>query len=326
MKNLIVKLLIVGLLTGTFMIGSVYAVSADHNEIETNEMVNKNIVDNPYTEQAEDSDAAVVNLAKNDEIAVISTTDETIEESYTEIDSFTAYTIEDVNLRESPSTESNVIKTLKTSMEIEVDGEINNWYHVYANEEDGYIYKNFVSTEKPEEYTNVGDIPNENASNLIEVTDNDSEKSEEEPVIETQEPNQEENQEQNSLSEAGNIIPGDAYQQDVLNKINEYRVANGRGTLQLTDKLCESAMVRASEARYTKEHNRLNGDSWVTSLTFSPQKASAELLGCSVSNHIVDLWKASPSHNEGMLLSEMTLCGIGYCYENGATYVALHLY
>lgn len=120
---------------------------------------------------------------------------------------------------------------------------------------------------------------------------------------------------------------GDAYQTQLLNDINAYRVANGLGTLTLDSRLNSSAFVRAQEIYSSHGHQRPDGSAWYTSLTFSPNSAVAENVGCQVSNYIFDLWKASASHNQAMLTGKYTRCGIGYYNApDGGLYVALHLY
>ena len=258
---------------------------------------------------------------------------EDIQDEIEPFEKFTGYTTTIVNVRKDPSSDSDSFGTIKYNAKLTIIGEDGEWYEVKVGDETGYISKSFISTEempeiineenddKNEDNTNVDGINNENENN----EENKEEINTEDTSTATEQTSTETN---TSKPEAGNVVSGDAYQQEVLNQINEYRKSNGLGTLVLTDKLCASAATRASEIAYTGSHSRPDGSKWITSLTFSPKTAIAENGGHVLPEHsIVEAWKGSSSHNAQLLNSSYTVCGIGYyTTDDGGKYVALHLY
>lgn len=61
--------------------------------------------------------------------------------------------VENANVREKPTTESEHIITLKLNTEVVVLGEQDNWYKIEVDKKQGYIYKKLVSDEKTKETT-----------------------------------------------------------------------------------------------------------------------------------------------------------------------------
>ena len=170
------------------------------------------------------------------------------------------------------------------------------------------------------------EIKEEETTSAVEDTENSINNTDEEISMTNEEVNTE-TTEKVEKPQDNYACAGDAYQTQLLNDINAYRVANGLGTLTLDSRLNSSAFVRAQEIYSSHGHQRPDGSAWYTSLTFSPNSAVAENVGCQVSNYIFDLWKASASHNQAMLTGKYTRCGIGYYNApDGGLYVALHLY
>lgn len=175
-----------------------------------------------------------------------------------------------------------------------------------------------VSAEKMKEEKTTSTV--ENTENSINNTDKEISTTNEEVNTETTE--KVENPQDNYA------CAGDAYQTQLLNDINAYRVANGLGTLTLDSRLNSSAFVRAQEASTCWSHTRPDGSHWSTSLTFKTRKNApvGENLGCQASTYVLDQWKNSPSHNQALLTGTFTRCGIGYYNGSDGLYVALHLY
>ena len=61
--------------------------------------------------------------------------------------------VENANVRQKPTTDSEHITTLKLNAEVVVLGEENNWYKIEFDKKQGYIYKKLVSDEKTKETT-----------------------------------------------------------------------------------------------------------------------------------------------------------------------------
>ena len=199
-----------------------------------------------------------------------------------------------------------------------------------------------TNEEKPEEMEEVNEpeeikeevkeeeeeeIKEEETTSAVENTENSINNTDEEISTTNEEVNTEAT-EKVEKPQDNYACAGDAYQTQLLNDINAYRVANGLGTLTLDSRLNSSAFVRAQEASTCWSHTRPDGSHWSTSLTFKTRKNApvGENLGCQASTYVLDQWKNSPSHNQALLTGTFTRCGIGYCNGADGLYVALHLY
>ena len=171
------------------------------------------------------------------------------------------------------------------------------------------------------------EIKEEETTSAVENTENSINNTDEEISTTNEEVNTEAT-ERVEKPQDNYACAGDAYQTQLLNDINAYRVANGLGTLTLDSRLNSSAFVRAQEASTYWSHTRPDGSHWSTSLTFKTRKNApvGENLGCQASTYVLDQWKNSPSHNQALLTGTFTRCGIGYCNGADGLYVALHLY
>lgn len=58
-----------------------------------------------------------------------------------------------VNLRDAPG--GNTVTTISEGTEVKVLGKHGNWYHIYNEGEEGYVYKNYISVDES------ADIPDE---------------------------------------------------------------------------------------------------------------------------------------------------------------------
>ena len=178
---------------------------------------------------------------------------------------------------------------------------------------------------KETEEVNTEEMKEEKTNSTVENTENSIDNVDEEiPTT-----NEEVKTETPEKVEDNYACAGDAYQTQLLNDINAYRVANGLGTLTLDSRLNSSAFVRAQEASTCWSHTRPNGSHWSTSLTFSAKSMADEDLGQQYAGgmYVVEAWKNSPTHNQSILTGSFTKCGIGYYNApDGSVYVALHLY
>lgn len=192
-----------------------------------------------------------------------------------------------------------------------------------------------TNEEKPEETEEVNEpekikeeVKEEETTSAVENTENSINNTDEEISTTNEEVNTEAT-EKVEKPQDNYACAGDAYQTQLLNDINAYRVANGLGTLTLDSRLNSSAFVRAQEASTCWSHTRPDGSHWSTSLTFSAKSMADEDLGQEYAGgmYVLEAWKNSPTHNQSILTGSFTRCGIGYYNAtDGSLCVALHLY
>ena len=105
----------------------------------------------------------------------------------------------------------------------------------------------------------------------------------------------------------------DAIADEIYNQLNAYRQENGVGTL---DRVFDAeSKIRAMELAYSFSHTRPNGSepADMNRFLFGENIAMGEQGGSAISKAggIMSLWKNSPLHNDNMLDSDCTMCGIG---------------
>ncbi len=109
----------------------------------------------------------------------------------------------------------------------------------------------------------------------------------------------------------------------MLNLVNQYRVENGLKTLELNEKLCYAAGMRAVEMDYGNffGHRRYNGADNFTTIQYVGIKYGkcGEILAANCINcdEAFNLWKNSPTHNKIILNEGYRKMGFGYCNKKG---------
>lgn len=109
----------------------------------------------------------------------------------------------------------------------------------------------------------------------------------------------------------------------MLKLINKYRAEKGLSQLELNEKLCYAAGMRAVEMDYGNYfgHKRYNGADNFTTIKFVGLKYSkcGEILATNCINceEAFNLWKNSPTHNNIILNAGYKKMGLGYCNKKG---------
>lgn len=84
----------------------------------------------------------------------------------------TAYVnVENANIREKPTTDSEHVDTLKLNTEVTILGEEENWYKVKAGKVEGYIYSKLVSDEKVKQTTSSRSGENRTVAKTVTKTE-----------------------------------------------------------------------------------------------------------------------------------------------------------
>lgn len=107
---------------------------------------------------------------------------------------------------------------------------------------------------------------------------------------------------------------------EVLEKVNEKRVAAGKSKLSMDKDLLEAAMLRAAELTVEFNHIRPNGEDCFTAC----DKMYAEniAMGQSSSGAVMESWMASGGHRTNILEGSYKSIGIGCFYKDGVRYWA----
>lgn len=102
----------------------------------------------------------------------------------------------------------------------------------------------------------------------------------------------------------------------VIDMINNYRVAEGLGTLAYSAELSAAADIRAKEIVSNFSHTRPDGSLWYTAGTGIMGENIAK--GYSTSDTVVDAWMNSEGHRKNILTKNYTTTGVG-CYYDSST-------
>ena len=119
----------------------------------------------------------------------------------------------------------------------------------------------------------------------------------------------------------------DAEEQTVLKLINDYRVANGRGTLQVSVSLTNAADWMSNDMAtkgYFSHTDSTGRDSFTRmrsfGYTYNTWLGENIAAGFSDAANTFSQWKNSPSHNENMLLADFKVIGIARVANPSAYY------
>ena len=117
---------------------------------------------------------------------------------------------------------------------------------------------------------------------------------------------------------------------EVLRLVNEYRSQRGAGTLRMDDRLNRAAHTRAGEIIHVFEHYRPDGrDVWTvfTEVGYTYAAGGENIAICGIyatskdtANHIFNLWKNSPGHEENMRDSMFRDIGVGIVIDESRVY------
>jgi len=109
--------------------------------------------------------------------------------------------------------------------------------------------------------------------------------------------------------------------------INQYRQANGKGTLKISSALTTAAQLHSEDmaAHNYFSHTSLDGRTYVDRIRAAGYNYNTYLgeniaAGFDTAQKVFDAWKASPGHNENMLNPNYVVIGIGLVYNGSSTY------
>lgn len=124
----------------------------------------------------------------------------------------------------------------------------------------------------------------------------------------------------------------DALITDILEIVNKERRNEGLYELELNDKLCEAADIRAKELYESYGHSRPDGSSCFTVLKevgftycFAGENIAYTEGSLNKPEIVMDMWMNSKGHRDNILNTDGTLIGIG-CYKKGDTIYWVQLF
>jgi uncharacterized protein YkwD len=109
------------------------------------------------------------------------------------------------------------------------------------------------------------------------------------------------------------------YIHKVLELVNEEREAAGVDPLVMTESLCESAMIRATEISVEFSHTRPNGDFCTSAVQWVGSVGENIAWGQNTPENVVDSWMNSKAHRENILRDSFGSIGVG-CFVDGGMY------
>ena len=107
---------------------------------------------------------------------------------------------------------------------------------------------------------------------------------------------------------------------EAVNLINAQRTAAGINELIVNDDLMKSAAIRAEECVDKFSHERPDGSSFSTSVTFSGFTRIGENIAAGTHLNVesaVEIWMNSEGHKKNILDPNWTETGIGFCITDG---------
>ncbi len=112
------------------------------------------------------------------------------------------------------------------------------------------------------------------------------------------------------------------YIEEVIDLVNEEREKEGLDPLKTTDKLSESAQIRAEELKEKYSHDRPDGTECFTVLDdvgIGRYYAAGEniALGQKTPEQVVNAWMNSEGHRKNIMNRQFEEIGVGYEYNNG---------
>lgn len=127
----------------------------------------------------------------------------------------------------------------------------------------------------------------------------------------------------NATDNASDILD-DTYALEVINLVNQERVAAGLDELVIDEGLCEVAAVRAAEIQSLFSHTRPDGSSCFTALedigvqhTLTGENIA---IGQASPQAVVQAWMESPGHRENILNPSFTRIGVASLANSDGNY------
>ena len=205
------------------------------------------------------------------------------------------YVIKMVNVRTGPSTDYERLGALQKGEKISVTGIVdNNWYQFLFQGEIGYVSSKYVVDEAS---FRLLEQEEKNSEAAEKKSENAEEKSEEEKKEET------------------NIPSNDSEtKQQLVEKMNEERLANGVSEISHSSELDALAQIRAEEIYQNFSHTRPDGSSCFTILSGVTYSTAGENIAAGQEDvtEVMSAWMNSPGHRSNILNPSFGKVGIGY--------------
>ena len=117
--------------------------------------------------------------------------------------------------------------------------------------------------------------------------------------------------------------PKDAYENEVLNRINQYRAGRGLRPCRENEVLDNFAEKRARECAVLFSHTRPQGGS-----ILSESQVCGEILACNLRTpeSVVSAWRKSPNHNRVMLRHDFVSFGTGHYIDSSGNEYSVVLF
>ena len=110
-------------------------------------------------------------------------------------------------------------------------------------------------------------------------------------------------------------------EKEVIRLVNNERAKAGIALLEMDISLMQSCNIRAEELTIRFSHERPNGESCFSVITFE-SKASGENIACGQpdANSVMTSWMNSEGHRNNILNPNFTHIGVGYMLKNNTAY------
>lgn len=204
------------------------------------------------------------------------------------------FVIKMVNVRTGPSTDYDRLGSLQKGDKISVTGMVDNsWYQFQYQGVNGYVSSKYLVDEE--------------SYRLLEQEEKNSEPAEKKS--ENPEGNsEEEKQEETSPSNDSET------KQQLVDKMNEERQANGVSEISHSAELDALAQIRAEEIYQSFSHTRPDGSSCFTILSGVAYSTAGENIAAGQKDvgEVMDAWMNSPGHRSNILNPSFGKVGIGY--------------
>ena len=131
-----------------------------------------------------------------------------------------------------------------------------------------------------------------------------------------------------AYAESGILIHGTFnfdYANEIVGRINDYRVMNGLSKLKYDCSLLEPAMIRAAECSVKFSHTRPNTKEWHTVMAWEGSLAENISKGFSSPKESTDAYYKSDGHRENML-GDYTRVGVGVFTDDNGTNYWIHVF
>ncbi len=122
------------------------------------------------------------------------------------------------------------------------------------------------------------------------------------------------------------VFNSNTFLNELFNRINKERTANGLGILGYDNNLQPAADIRAKECAQSFGHTRPDGSAAVTAVTVDYNVAGETLIQVKKAYATVDLlvetWMNSEAHKANILMTEFSQTAFGIYEENGVIYIS----